>query len=120
MAKINSSEKFYIEKISQGLIILRKELNQHKLEKLLSSSLEEDKQLNKDIKEALDIIYISETKDNEALKMKYKNNLIKIYKGRETFLRDIVIKWYSNSKLSIKNIILLTEINLSKNSKDCD
>lgn len=120
MGKINSSEKFYIQKISQGLNILKKELNQHKLEKILSSSLEEDKQLNKDIKEALDIIYISETKDNKTLKMKYKDNLIKIYKGRETFLKYSIIKWYSTSKLSIKNRILLTKKSLSKNRKICD
>lgn len=117
MGKINSAEKFYIEKISKGFNINKKELTKNKIEIMFSSTLEENKELYRDIKNALDVTYISDVKTNENLKEKYSSNLIKIYKGRETFLRDSIIKWYSDNSIpSIKNIYLLLKKSFSMGS----
>ncbi|KMT22910.1 hypothetical protein [Clostridium cylindrosporum] len=101
MSKINSAEKFYIEKISEGFEMINREFTHEKLLILLSSSLKEDGSIHREIKRALDAIYIKETKGDEAqpIKDKYKSHALKLYKGRETLLRDTVIEWYSSSSM---------------------
>lgn len=53
----------------------------------------------KEIKRALDAIYIRDVKDDEGIKEKYTSYAVKLYKGRDTYLRDGVIKWYSSSSM---------------------
>lgn len=101
MSKMNSAEKFYIEKISEGYEIINKEFTHEKILALLISSLDIDEGFNKEIKRALDAIYIRESKDEnkEAIQEKYKDYAVKLYKGRETFLREAVINWYASDSM---------------------
>lgn len=99
MSKINSAEKFYIEKISEGFELINKDLTHDKVLHLLSSSLSEETATYKEVKRALDAIYIKEVKDNSPIKEKYSEYAVKLYKGRETLLRDTVIAWYSDNSM---------------------
>ena len=109
MSKMNSAEKFFIEKISEGYEIINKEFTESQVFILFSSSQTENKTIYKEVKRALDAVYIKEIKNDESIKEKYSKYAVKIYKGRETMLRETVINWYTNNSLvnifdSIKSI----------------
>lgn len=101
MSKMNSAEKFYIEKISEGYELINKEFTDSKILSLFSALLNADESFNKEIKRALDAIYIKESKGEHkaVIQDKYRLYAVKLYKGRETFLRESVVNWYSSNSM---------------------
>lgn len=112
MSKISSCEKFFIGRIALGLENMGEAINQKHIERLLSESLEGDREFMDKIKSALTSAY---SKDINDFKKKlvavdplplWYGSVIKLSKGRETLLRDIVIEWYSKyTKPGFWNII---------------
>lgn len=101
MGKITSSEKYFIDKINRGYEAINKDFTQDKILILLGSPMNGNDRLEKEIRRALDAIYIKELNGDsrEGIMTRYKANAIKLYKGRETLLRDVVIDWYSSSSM---------------------
>ncbi|MEG0371332.1 MAG: hypothetical protein RR645_03460 [Clostridium sp.] len=97
MSKITSAEKYYIEKVNEGYELINKNFTGDDIRCLLGSSLSTDSKVLKELKRALDAVYIRDIKQMaDEAKSTYKSYAIKIYKGRETLLRDVVIGWYSS------------------------
>ena len=95
MSKIPSYEKFYISKIVSALESQNYPSCDKVIQMLLSDSLHEDKSFNELIEKALELSYkndISESK--ESARESWNEHFIKIYKGRENNLKNIIIKWY--------------------------
>ncbi|MEF9952932.1 MAG: hypothetical protein RR840_02190 [Clostridium sp.] len=101
MSKITSAEKYYIDKINRGFEGINKDFTQEKILMLLGSPMNGDEKFLREVKRALDAVYIKELKGDskDGIMTKYKANAIKLYKGRETLLRDLVIEWYSSSTM---------------------
>jgi hypothetical protein len=101
MSKMSSYEKFFIGRIAWGLESLGYSISQEDIEILLSSRLNPDDEFVKKIKSALSSAY---SKDVDSFKRKlvsmdpselWEESIIKLYKGRETLLRDVAVEWYS-------------------------
>jgi hypothetical protein len=102
MSKLATYERFFIGKIALGLENSRDSICQEDIQSLLSESLHGEKDFVQRIKNALSNIYSKELSDFKAGSLSkdpektWEEDVIKLYKGRETLLRDIVIEWYSN------------------------
>jgi hypothetical protein len=101
LSKLSSCEKFFIEKIAIGLEDVEYSIGQGDIESLLGNGLNRDDQFVKRIKSALNS---SHSRDLDNFKNQivtldpstvWEESIIKLYKGRETLLRDIVVEWYS-------------------------
>ncbi|MEG0568308.1 MAG: hypothetical protein RR898_08665 [Clostridium sp.] len=105
MGKITSAEKYFIDKINRGFETINRDFTQEKILTLLGSPMQGDDKFQREIRRALDAIYIKELNGDsrDRTMARYKTNAIKLYKGRETLLRDLVIDWYSSS--SMPNIL---------------
>jgi hypothetical protein len=104
MSKIPTYERFFMGRIALGLEGSGYHITQEDIELLLSERIEEDIDFSLKIKNALTSSY---SKDLEDFKKKlvtsdpssaWEESVIKLYKGRETVLRDIVVEWYSAYK----------------------
>lgn len=100
MSRITSYEKFFIGRIALGLDYLGGCMEKDDLEKLLSQSLTCDVEFKEKIKNALKWSFDDDVKKfNKKIVIQdpsefWDETFIKLYKGRETLLRDIIIEWY--------------------------
>lgn len=104
MSKLTSCEKFFIGRIALGLENTGYSISQEDIETLLSEGLGRNEDFVLRIKNALINSYCA---DLNAFKHKivtidpssmWDESVIRLYKGRETLMRDIVIEWYSKYK----------------------
>jgi hypothetical protein len=101
LSKLSSCEKFFIEKIALGLEDVGDNIGQGDIENLLGNGINRDDGFVKRIKSALNSSYSKELDSFKSQTISvdpssvWEESVIKIYKGRETLLRDIVIEWYS-------------------------
>lgn len=100
MSKISTPEKFFIGRILYGLEQTGNRIEQEDIEILLSQRLDIEDEFKEKIKNALIFSYCD---DVEKFKKKiitldpksmWDESLKKLYKGRETVLRDLVVDWY--------------------------
>lgn len=101
MSKLSSYERFFLGRIGVGFDNLGWDIKGEDIEKLLGSPLNIDEAFNASIKSALVSAY---SEDVDKFKRKlvtesptafWQESVKKLYKGRETLLRDIVVEWYS-------------------------
>lgn len=90
MSRISSCERFFISKIGLGFEGIGKEISQHDVECLLGDGIKRDAEFIEAIKNALSYSYSSDP--SESIWEEY---IKKLYKGRETLLRDVVVEWYA-------------------------
>jgi hypothetical protein len=101
VSKLSACEKFFINKIAFGLQIDGYSLGQSDIEALLGSGIKRDDEVVKRIKSSLALAHsneIDEFKDGNLdtdPSVVWEENVIKIYKGRETLLRDVIVEWYT-------------------------
>ncbi|MCX7950947.1 MAG: hypothetical protein N2594_03240 [Clostridiales bacterium] len=102
MSKLSSHEKFFIGRILYGLDSLGCEYEQSDVELLLSQRLEIEDEFKNKINNALVFSYCDDvekfkkrivTVDPESL---WQESYKKLYKGRETVLRDLVTTWHQS------------------------
>ncbi|EYE89859.1 hypothetical protein Q428_00170 [Fervidicella metallireducens AeB] len=100
MAKINSCEKFFLGKIAEGLEIMSQKFTKEDIELLLSSKPEFSENIVLKFKNSLDFAYKNDLKQYKDKLTEvnpeplWENNIVKLYKGRDNVLRDLVIQWY--------------------------
>lgn len=104
MSKMTGCEKFFVSMIGEGLDRLSDSISIDDIEYLYENSLDIDDNFNKRIRASLKEAFKYCDKD------KVEENVIKLCKGRETRLREIVVMWYSKEVKpsfwdTIKNII---------------
>lgn len=104
MSKISSCEKFFIGRIALGLKNQGWDITQKDIETLLSEGLDRDEEFVLRIKNALVGAYSADLEDFKHKIVTtdpssiWDESVIKLYKGRETVMRDIVLEWYSKYK----------------------
>ncbi|GIW48743.1 MAG: hypothetical protein KatS3mg079_219 [Caloramator sp.] len=102
MSKLSTPEKFFIGRILYGLEQTGNKIEQEDIELLLSQRLEIEDVFKEKIKNALIFSYCDDIdKFNRKIvtldpKSMWDESLKKLYKGRETVLRDLVVDWYSS------------------------
>jgi hypothetical protein len=101
LGKLASCEKFFLNKIAFGFEIDGYSLGQSDIEILFGGGVKREEEFVKRIKNSLTLSYSSEldgfkcgTSASDP-SVVWEEQVIKLYKGRETLLRDIVVEWYS-------------------------
>lgn len=115
MSKLSSHEKFFIGRILYGLDSTGIEYEQSDIELLISQRLQIEEEFKNKIYNALIFSYCDDvdkfkkrivTVDPESL---WQESYKKLYKGRETVLRDLVKEWHESyfkeNDISILNVI---------------
>lgn len=101
MSRISSCERFFIGKIGLGFEEMGKEINQHDVECLLGDGIKRDVEFIDIIKKSLSYSYSKDISDFKNGVLEYspdsiwEESIIKLYKGRDTLLRDVAVEWYS-------------------------
>lgn len=102
MSRLSTPEKFFIGRILYGIEQTGNKIEQEDIELLLSQRLEIGDEFKEKIKNALIFSYCDDidkfkrkivTLDPKSM---WDESLKKLYKGRETVLRDLVLDWYSS------------------------
>lgn len=88
MSKISTYEKFFIGVIAEGLEESGDEITQGDIELLLSECIVREEGFSQKIKNAL-----AEAHPENIDASVWDEYIVKLYKGRETILRDLVIEW---------------------------
>lgn len=91
MSKLSTSEHFFIEKISEGMELKGKPITIDDIQALLSNGLHCKASFKAEIIAALNAAFTDIDEEN------VKKLCEKLYAGRETLLRDLVIEWYKKS-----------------------
>ncbi|GFR34445.1 hypothetical protein [Thermobrachium celere] len=102
MGKLSTHEKFFIGRILYGIEHTGNSVDKSLVETLLSQRLDIEEEFKTLVKNALIFSYCD---DVEKFKKKiitidpksmWDESFKKLYKGRETVLRDVVLEWYSS------------------------